>query len=384
MRDHLLTAEQLMFRNALRNFVEKEIVPHHEEWETAGIVPRSIWAAAGALGFLSMDVPEEYGGMGEPDYRFSAMVAEELARANANGVGFAVHSDMAVPYITRLGTEAQKARWLPGAVDGTGIVAIAMTEPGAGSDLQGIRATAVRATDDQGDHYIVNGQKTFISNGILADVVIVVVKTDPSQRSRGMSLVVVERGMDGFERGRNLDKIGMHAQDTAELFFVNVRVPAENLLGEEGKGFSYLMQGLAKERLTLAVGAVANAEAVLAHTLRYVKERTAFGKPIGTFQNSRFVLAEIATELEVTRTFIDQCILDLVAGTLTPEKAAMAKYWCTDVQSRALDRCLQLHGGYGLMREYFVARAFVDARAQPIYGGTNEIMKEVIGRSLGL
>lgn len=384
MRDPHLTAEQLMYRQALRSFVEKEIVPHYEEWEDAGIVPRSLWEAAGALGFLGMDVPEEYGGMGESDYRFNALVIEEIARAGVQGVGFAVHTDMAVPYIIRLGTEAQKARWLPGVVDGTGIVAIAMTEPGAGSDLQAIRTTAVRGVDGDGEHYMVNGQKTFISNGILADVVIAAVKTDPSQRAKGMSLVVIERGMAGFERGRNLDKIGLHAQDTAELFFVNVRVPAQNLLGAEGQGFTYLMQGLARERLSLAVGGVANAEAVLAHTLRYVKERMAFGKPIGSFQHSRFVLAESATELEVARTFVDQCVLDLVAGVLTPEKAAMAKYWCSDTQMRVIDRCLQLHGGYGYMREYFVARAYVDARVQPIYGGTNEIMKEVIGRGLGL
>ncbi len=384
MRDQHLTAEQIMFRNALRHFVEKEIVPHYEEWEQAGIVPRSIWEAAGALGFLGMDVPEDYGGMGETDFRFSAIVAEELARAGAQGVGFSVHTDMSVPYLTRLGTDAQKARWLPGAVDGTGIVAIAMTEPGAGSDLQAIRTTAIRGTDDDGEHYIVNGQKTFISNGILADVVVAVAKTDPTQRAKGMSLLVIERGMEGFERGRNLDKMGMHAQDTAELFFNNVRVPAENLLGEEGKGFAYLMHGLAKERLSLAVAGVAHAESAFEHTLRYVKERTAFGKPIGTFQHSRFVLAEMATELEIARTFIDQCILELVAGNLTAEKAAMAKYWCTDTQMKVLDRCVQLHGGYGYMREYFVARAYVDGRAQPIYGGTNEIMKEVIGRSLGL
>lgn len=372
--------EHQMFRDAMRQFVSAEIVPHYDQWEKDGIVAREAWLKAGAMGFLSMDVPEQYGGMGVDDFRFHAIVIEELSRANCNSIGFAIHTDMAVPYILRLGTEEQKRRWLPGAVDGTGIVAIAMTEPNAGSDLRGIRTTAVR---DGGD-FVINGQKTFISNGILADRVVVFAKTDPDSGSRGMSLFVVERGMDGFERGRNLEKAGLHAQDTAELYFDNVRVSAEHLLGELGQGFFYLMHGLPRERLALAIGGLANAEAAFEWTLMYVKERTAFSRPIGKFQHSRFAMAEMKTELTIARTFIDACIMALVEGSLSAEKAAMAKYWVTDLQNRVVDQCLQLHGGYGYMEEYPIARAWRDARVQRIYGGTNEIMKEVIGRSLGL
>ncbi|MCO5189189.1 MAG: acyl-CoA dehydrogenase family protein [Anaerolineae bacterium] len=372
--------EHQMFRDAMRQFVSAEIVPHYDQWEKDGIVAREAWLKAGAMGFLSMDVPEQYGGMGVDDFRFHAIVIEELSRANCNSIGFAIHTDMSVPYILRLGTEEQKRRWLPDAVDGTGIVAIAMTEPNAGSDLRGIRTTAVR---DGGD-FVINGQKTFISNGILADRVVVFAKTDPDSGSRGMSLFVVERGMDGFERGRNLEKAGLHAQDTAELYFDNVRVSADHLLGELGQGFFYLMHGLPRERLALAIGGLANAEAAFEWTLMYVKERTAFGRPIGKFQHSRFAMAEMKTELTIARTFIDACIMALVEGSLSAEKAAMAKYWITDLQNRVVDQCLQLHGGYGYMEEYPIARAWRDARVQRIYGGTNEIMKEVIGRSLGL
>ncbi|MCO5184697.1 MAG: acyl-CoA dehydrogenase family protein [Anaerolineae bacterium] len=372
--------EHQMFRDAMRQFVSAEIVPHYDQWEKDGIVAREAWLKAGAMGFLSMDVPEQYGGMGVDDFRFHAIVIEELSRANCNSIGFAIHTDMSVPYILRLGTEEQKRRWLPDAVDGTGIVAIAMTEPNAGSDLRGIRTTAVR---DGGD-FVINGQKTFISNGILADRVVVFAKTDPDSGSRGMSLFVIERGMDGFERGRNLEKAGLHAQDTAELYFDNVRVSADHLLGELGQGFFYLMHGLPRERLALAIGGLANAEAAFEWTLMYVKERTAFGRPIGKFQHSRFAMAEMKTELTIARTFIDACIMALVEGSLSAEKAAMAKYWITDLQNRVVDQCLQLHGGYGYMEEYPIARAWRDARVQRIYGGTNEIMKEVIGRSLGL
>ena len=380
MKRTLYTPEHLMFRDAFRRFVEKEIAPHHAQWEHDGIVPRAVWRKAGELGFLCFDAPEELGGGGVDDYRYHAILAEELAYAGATGIGFGLHSSIVLPYILRFGTAEQQARWIPHMVAGERIGAIAMTEPAAGSDLAGIRTTAVR----EGDHYLVNGQKTFITNGIHSDLVVTVVKTDPSARHKGISLLMIERGMEGFTRGRNLEKIGMKAQDTAELFFDNVRVPVSNLLGEEGKGFYYLMQRLPQERLDIAVAAVAACEAALEMTLRYCKERTAFGQPIGSFQNSRFKLAEMKTEIEVARVFVDRCIEALNAGELTAEEAAMAKWWTTDLQKRVMDECLQLHGGYGYMLEYPIARFYLDARVQAIYGGTNEIMKEVIGRSLGL
>lgn len=379
MKADMLTSEHLMFQDAVRRFMEGEIAPHHQQWEADGIVPRHLWRQAGTLGFLCMDVPEEFGGMGVSDFRYSAIVIEELARINASGPGFAIHSDMVVPYITKYGTAAQKERWLPRLATGEWIAAVAMTEPNTGSDLAGVSTTAIR----RGDHYLLNGQKTFISNGILSDLVVVVAKTDPQAGSRGISLLVVERNMAGFERGRNLEKIGIHAQDTAELFFRDVEVPQENLLGQEGHGFYYLMQGLPRERLTIAVTAVASAEAALTWTIQYCRERTAFGQPIGKFQNSRFALAEMHTEVEIGRVFLDHCIMLHNAGQLSADKAAMAKYWTTDMQWRVTDQCLQLHGGYGYMLEYPIARAFRDCRAQRIYGGTNEIMKEVVGRALG-
>jgi alkylation response protein AidB-like acyl-CoA dehydrogenase len=369
-----------MFRAAVRQFIAAEIVPYYDQWERDGIVSRDVWQKAGAMGLLCFDVPEAYGGVGENDFRYNAIVTEEVARANTPGLGFAIHSDMAVPYILHYGTDAQKARWLPKLVSGDFIAAVAMTEPGAGSDLRGMRSSAVRS----GDHYILNGQKTFISNGILSDIVIVAAKSDTAAGGRGVSLFVVERGTAGFTRGRNLEKVGLHAQDTAELFFENAPVPVENRLGEEGQGFTYLMRGLARERLSLAISGIAGAEAALEWTLAYVKERTAFGRPIGSFQNSRFKLAEIQTEIAIGRIFIDHCIDLLTQRTLTAEKAAMAKYWITDMQWRVVDQCLQLHGGYGYMEEYPIARAWRDTRAQRIYGGTNEIMKEVIGRAMGL
>jgi long-chain-acyl-CoA dehydrogenase len=380
MKRTLYSGEHLMFRDAFRRFVEKEITPHHEAWETEGIVPRAVWERAGAAGFLCLEAPEEFGGAGEPDYRFTAIMAEELARAGASGIGFGLHTSIVLPYILHFGTTEQQQRWLPPMVRGETITAIAMTEPAAGSDLAGIRTTAVR----DGDCYVVNGQKTFITNGINSDLVIAVVKTDPAARHRGISLLVIERGMTGFSRGRNLEKIGLKAQDTAELFFDNVRVPVANLLGEEGKGFYYLMQRLPQERLDIAVTAVAASEAALELTVRYCQERTAFGQPIGSFQNSRFKLAEMQTEITVARVFVDRCIEALNAGELTAEEAAMAKWWTTDLQKRVMDECLQLHGGYGYMLEYPIAKFYLDARVQPIYGGSNEIMKEVIGRGMGL
>jgi alkylation response protein AidB-like acyl-CoA dehydrogenase len=379
MKPHLLTDEHIMFRDAFRRFVEKEIVPSHAQWEKEGIVPREVWQKAGASGFLSMDVDEAYGGLGATDYRYNAIVSEELARVGASGPGFAVHTDMVVPYISRFGTEAQKQRWLPGLVSGETIAAIAMSEPNTGSDVAAVQTTAVR----QGDHYLVNGQKTFISNGILNDLVIVAAKTNPTAGAKGVSLIVVERGMAGYERGRNLDKIGMHAQDTAELFFRDVCAPADNLIGQENMGFIYLMQRLPQERLTIAVGAIATAEAALEWTIAYCQQRTAFGRPIGKFQNSRFKLAEMKTEIEIGRTFVDECILRHNRGELSVEQAAMAKWWTTDLQVRVIDQCLQLHGGYGYMLEYPIAKAYIDSRAQKIYGGSNEIMKEIIGRAMG-
>jgi alkylation response protein AidB-like acyl-CoA dehydrogenase len=375
---HLFDADHDAFRETARAFCDKEIVPRHDSWEEAGIVPRELWTAAGQAGLLGFMMPEEYGGGGARDFRFNTVLIEELTRARASGVGFTINTDINSAYLLDYATDEQKARWLPAFCSGETITAIAMTEPGAGSDLQGIQTTARR----DGDHYVLNGQKTFISNGILADLVIVVAKTDPAAGAQGISLLVVERGMPGFERGRNLDKIGLKAQDTSELFFDNVRVPVENLLGEEGNGFIYLMEKLPQERLTIAVVAAAACEKVLEDTLRYVKDRKAFGRPIGSFQNSRFVLAELATETTIARVFVDRCIEELNAGTLTVAEAAMAKWWTTELQQKVVDRCLQLHGGYGYMTEYPIARAYLDTRIQTIYGGTTEIMKEIIGRGL--
>ena len=372
--------EHESFRSTVRSFIEKEISPHHEQWEKDGLVDRSVWARAGELGLLCFDVDEQYGGAGVKDFRYNMVMAEELTRAGVNGPGFLVHTDIIVPYISSLGTEEQKQRWLPGLVSGELISAIAMTEPGAGSDLQGIRTHAV----DKGDHYILNGSKTFISNGILADLVIVVAKTDPEAGHKGVSLLVVERGMEGFERGRNLDKMGLKAQDTAELFFDNVVVPKENLLGEEGSGFISLMVNLPQERLSIAMIAAAACEHILELSLAYAKEREAFGKPIGKFQHNRFLVAEMATEAHIARVFVDDCVRRHNAGELDAKLASMAKWWTTELQNKLVDRAVQLHGGYGYMMEYPIARAYVDSRIQTIYGGTTEIQKEIIGRSLGL
>jgi alkylation response protein AidB-like acyl-CoA dehydrogenase len=370
------------FRESFAAFVAKEATPHYLEWEAAGIAPRELYLAAGQYGFLGMAIPEQYGGGGTNDFRFNAIISEEFAAAGVGGagLGLTLHNDITTPYFIEYCTDEQADRWLPGIASGDLITAVAMTEPGTGSDLAGIATTAAR----DGDEYVVNGSKTFITNGINSDLVIVAAKTDPTERHSGLSLLVVERGMEGFERGRNLDKIGMHSQDTAELFFNDVRVPVSNRLAEEGKGFNYLSANLAQERLSIAVAGVAAARAALTWTLEYVGERTAFGKTIGTFQNTKFVLAEVATEVDVAQAYVDQCILALNAGTLTPTQAAQAKYWCTDLQNTATDRCLQLFGGYGYMSEYPIARAYVDARVTSIYGGTNEVMKTIIAKSLGL
>ena len=319
-----------------RSFLDREAVPHYERWEADGIVDRQLFEVAGANGFLGMEVPEEYGGGGVKDFRFNVVIAEELQRAdvNAAGLGLTLHNDVCLPYFLHLTSEEQKRRWLPGICAGELITAVAMTEPGIGSDLASMSTTAIR----DGDHYVVNGSKTFITNGINADVVITAVKTDPAKRHRGMSLLVLERGMEGFERGRNLEKVGMHAQDTAELFFADVRVPVENLLGDEGQGFLSLVTNLPQERLSIAVAAVAAARAAFDRTLAYAKERQAFGKPIATFQHNRFVLAEMATEIEIAQSFVDRCVLALNAGELTADEAAMAKWWCTELQGRVVDR----------------------------------------------
>ena len=380
MRRQIFTDEHHAFRDMVRAFIAKEITPYHDQWERDGIVSRDVWLAAGRAGLLGIDVDEKYGGGGQSDYRFYVILNEELARAGASGPMFQLHNDMIGPYLDRLCSPEQRDRWFPGYCSGELIAAIAMTEPGAGSDLQGIRTTAVR----DGDRYVLNGQKTFISNGQLADIVIVVARTDPDADHRGISLLMVERDMPGFTRGRNLDKLGMHAQDTSELFFTDVEVPAANLLGEEGGGFVALMQNLPRERITIGVTALAIAEQAFADTLAYSKQRSAFGQPVGKFQHNRFTLAEIATEMAVAREFTDRAITEHCAGQLTNDEAAMVKWWDTELCNRVTDRCVQLHGGYGYMREYAVGRAWTDSRVQSIFGGTTEIQKEIIARSLGL
>jgi len=373
--------EHHMFRDAFRTFLEREMVPNREQWTEDEIVDRSVFAQAGAAGFLAMAVPEQYGGAGVSDFRYSQIIAEEICRADLlpHGLGMTLHNDVCLPYFLDYCNEEQHQRWLPGIASGELITAVAMTEPGIGSDLASMTTSAIR----DGDTYILNGSKTFITNGINADLVIVACKTDPSQKHKGMSIVIVERGMEGFERGRNLDKVGMHAQDTAELFFTDVRVPVENRLGEEGQGFMLLVKNLPQERLSISVAAVAHARAMLSWTIEYARERSAFGQPIGNFQNSRFKLAEMETEVTIAETFVDRCVDLLNEGALTAEEAAMAKWWTTELQKRVADTGMQLHGGYGYMNEYPIARAWTDARITSIYGGTTEIMKEIIGRSMG-
>ncbi len=379
MQRNLFEPEHDLFRESARKFVQKEVVPHYEQWEKDGIVSREVWLTAGEQGFLCMAAPEEFGGAGNPDFRYNMIINEELARVGGKGLALNLHNDVIFPYLQRYLNDEQRRRIMPKVVSGEIITAIAMTEPGTGSDLAGVQTKA----EDKGDHYLVNGQKTFITNGILNDLVIVVAKTEPDAGHRGVSLVMVERGMEGYERGRNLEKIGLKAQDTAELFFNDVKVPKENLLGELGRGFYYLMENLPQERLSVAVNAVAVAEAVLGWTISYCKERHAFGQPIGKFQNSRFKLAEMKTEIEIARVFVDRCVTEHNQGELTVEEAAMAKWWTTEMQKRVVDQCLQLHGGYGYMTEYPIARAYLDARVQTLYAGTTEIMKEIIGRSMG-
>jgi acyl-CoA dehydrogenase len=378
----LYTPDHESFRDSFRRFVDKEIAPFHAAWEDQGYVDREVWRKAGANGFLCMTMPEEYGGAGA-DKLFSVAQMEELARAGASGIGYGLHSEIVAPYLLHYGTEAQKRKYLPPMATGDVVTAIAMSEPAAGSDLQGVRTTAIR----RGDHYVLNGSKTFITNGWHADLVIVVAKTNPAAGAKGTSLLLVERGMPGFATGKLLKKVGMKAQDTAELFFSDVKVPVENLLGgdaQENRGFVCLMEQLPWERLQIAIGAVAGAQAAIDQTLEYVKERNVFGHPVASYQNTRYKLAELQTEVQVAQVFVDRCTELLLANALDTATASMAKYWTTELQCKVVDECVQLHGGYGYMWEYPIARAYADVRVQRIYGGTTEIMKEVISRSMGL
>jgi len=375
----LFTADHEAFRDSFRRFTEKEIAPFHAEWEEQGYVDREVWRKAGANGFLCMTMPEQYGGA-SVDKLYSVVQMEELSAGFYSGIGFGLHTEIVAPYILRYGTEDQKKRYLPKLASGEMVGAIAMSEPAAGSDLQGVKTTAVR----KGDHYVLNGSKTFITNGWHADLVIVVAKTNPEAGAKGTSLLLVERGMPGFERGKRLKKVGLKAQDTSELFFQDVKVPTDNLLGGEGRGFICLMEQLPWERLQIAIGAVAAMQSAIDLTIAYVKDRKVFGQPVGAYQNTRYRLAELQSEAQVARVFVDKCTELEVQGKLDSATASMAKYWCSDLQNKVIDECVQLHGGYGYMWEYPVARAWADARVQRIYGGTNEIMKELISRSIGL
>jgi alkylation response protein AidB-like acyl-CoA dehydrogenase len=378
----LFNADHDAFRDSFRTFIEREVAPHHDAWEEQGYVAKEVWNKAGENGFLCTSMPEEYGGAGV-DKLFSVIEMEELGRSGCSGIGFSLHSEIVAPYVLHYGTDAQKKHYLPKMASGEMVTAIAMSEPAAGSDLQGIKTTAIR----KGDHFVLNGSKTFITNGWHADMVIVVAKTNPNEGAKGTSLLLVERGMPGFEKGKRLKKIGLKAQDTSELFFNDVQVPVENLLGGEAflnRGFACLMQELPWERLQIAVTAISSAQAAIDWTLAYVKDRKAFGRSVGDFQNTRFKLAEMQSEVQIAQVFLDKCSELLMVEKLDTATASMAKYWCTDLQCKVMDECVQLHGGYGYMWEYPIARAFADARVQRIYGGTNEIMKEVISRGMGL
>jgi alkylation response protein AidB-like acyl-CoA dehydrogenase len=375
----LFNSEHEAFRDSVRRFMEAEVQPFDERWQEQGYADKSVWKKAGENGFLCMSMPEEYGGSGA-DKLFSMVLMEEQARINNSSVGWGLHSEIVAPYLFNYGSDALKKKYLPKMAAGEMIGAIAMSEPGAGSDLQSVKTSAIR----KGDKYIVNGSKTFITNGWNCDLVIVVAKTDPAKGAKGTSLVVVDTSMQGFTKGKRLKKMGLKGQDTSELFFDNVEVPAENLLGQENNGFIYLMQELPWERMQIAIGAAAKSEAALGWTIDYVNDRKAFGKPVASFQNTRFKLAELATQVQVMRVFVDRCMELLLVKKLDTATASMAKYWASDMENRVIDECLQLHGGYGFMWEFPIAQAYVDARVARIYGGTNEIMKEVISRSLGL
>ena len=375
----LFTPEHETFRDSVRRFMKQEVEPQDERWQEQGYADRDVWLKAGANGYLCMSMPEEHGGAGA-DKLYSMVLIEEQARANNSTLGWGLHSEIVAPYLLNYGSEALKKKYLPKMASGEMIGAIAMSEPGAGSDLQAVKTSAIR----KGERYVVNGSKTFITNGWNCDLVIVVAKTDPAKGAKGTSLVVVDTSMKGFTKGKRLKKMGLKGQDTAELFFDNVEVPAENLLGQENNGFIYLMQELPWERMQIAIAAVAKAEVAIEWTIDYVKQRKAFGQPVSSFQTARFTLAELATETQVARVFVDRCMELLLAKKLDTATASMAKYWTTDLEGKVVDQCVQLHGGYGYMWEYPIARAYVDARVQRIYGGTNEIMKELISRSIGL
>ncbi|MEM7435886.1 MAG: acyl-CoA dehydrogenase family protein [Myxococcota bacterium] len=380
MQDFMYEEEHRAFRDAFAAFVEREIVPREEAWREAGKVDREVWRAAGAGGFLALSVPEQYGGASQTDFRFNVIVSEVLARCQVSSVGFNIHTDIVVPLLAGIGNDEQKGRWLPNCVTGEAITCIGMTEPKAGSDLQGIHTVAEKQPDGS---FILNGRKTLISGGALANLCVIACKAAADGDHQSMSLLVVEDGMEGFSHDRELKKIGLNGLDMAELTFENVRVPAENLLGEEGMGFLYLVRGLAQERLIIGLQSLAMAEAALEETVAHCQERTAFGRPIGKFQNSRFKLAEMFTEITIGRTFVDQCIMEHNEGKLTAEKASMAKYWLSELLGRVVDQCLQLHGGHGYIADSPIAKMYTDARASRIYGGTNEIMREIIGRSMG-
>ncbi len=373
----IFTEEQNLFRENVSKFFKKEILPHHSKWEKSGIVPREFWLKAGKNGLLCPNVPEKYGGIGG-DFRFNVIIIEELAKIGASGPGFAVHSDIVTPYFINYASEEQKYSYLPKMIKGETITAIAMSEPGTGSDLQNIKTIA----KINNNRIILNGSKTFITNGQNADLILVVAKTNPALNAKGMSIVLCEKNRKGFKKGKNLKKIGMKAQDTSELFFDEVNLPKENILGKPGQGFFQLMDELPQERLSIAVTAVSAAEAALNWTIAYTKERSAFKKKIIEFQNTKFTLAKLKSELTVARTFIDRCIKEHINNNFTAEDGAIAKLWCTELQCKVIDECLQLYGGYGYMEEYKISRAFVDARIQKIYGGTSEIMKEIISRNL--
>ncbi|MGW5147450.1 acyl-CoA dehydrogenase family protein [Rhodococcus koreensis] len=382
MQRIIFDSDHDQYRATVREFLARYVTPFQEQWDRDGIVDRQVYADAAKYGVLGFSVPDEFGGGGVAgDFRYNAIVAEELARASSSGPAFTLQNDIITPYLLELTTDEQKARWLPAFARGELVVAVAMTEPGAGSDLQGIRTSARR----DGDSWILNGSKTFISSGIHADLVIVVARTDPAARAgKAFTLLAVERGMTGFTRGRNLDKLGLHSQDTAELNFDDVRVPSANVIGEVGRGFGHLMHNLPMERLSIAVNAVASCRNVLDATLEYVRSRTAFGTPIGSFQANKFELATFETEIDLAQVYVDRCITALGDGTLEATDAAKAKWWTTELQQRVIYGCQQMFGGYGYMTEYPIARAYVDARIQTVYGGSTQIMKEIIGRSLGL
>jgi acyl-CoA dehydrogenase len=382
VRRDVFTADHQTFREVVRDFLAKEVVPHFPEWEQLGHVPREVFAALGSLGLVGTAIPEEYGGGGQEDYRYNVVLQEEAARALVSLGTLRTQLDVILPYFLAYADDDQRRRWLPGLAAGELLTAIAMTEPGTGSDLAGVRTTAVR----DGDDYVVNGAKTFITGGVLADLVIVLARTstDPDDRRAGLTLLVVEDGMPGFVRGRALEKIGLKVQDTAELAFVDVRVPVANRLGAEGAAFGYLGHNLAQERLAIAVGSVAQAQAALDATIVYVKERTAFGAPVASFQNTKFELAAVAAEIEAGQAMLDRAVLEHVRGELSGADAAKVKLFCTEMQSRAVDRCLQLFGGYGYILEFPIARLYADARVARIYGGTSEVLKTIISKSLGL